>query len=236
MNETLLHRGPDSGGVLTSTAARHRGPAAGDHRPRDGRPAASPTRTARSPSCRTARSTTTASCAPSSSARATRSARRATPRSSRTSTRSAGRASQRTCAGCSRSRSGTPSAGASCSLATASGSSRSTTGTTADSLSFASELKALLAQPASRARSTRRPSRRSSHSASCPAPLSIFREVRKLPPGEHARLGRGPARARSTIERYAKPRPAPPRACAARARRSSPRSCSIGCATRSAPT
>ena len=82
------------------------------------------------------------------------------------------------CAGCSRSRSGTRRGGGSCSRATASGSSRSTTATSAASSSFASELDAL-------------PKGELDLDAleaflafnSIPAPLSIFREIRKLPPG-----------------------------------------------------
>ena len=71
----------------------------------------------------------------------------ATPRSSSTSTRSTATASSSACGGCSRSRSGTSARTACSSPATASGSSRSTTATPAATLSFASELKALLQQP-----------------------------------------------------------------------------------------
>ena len=82
------------------------------------------------------------------------------------------------CAGCSRSRSGTRARSGSCSRATASGSSRSTTATSTASSSFASELDAL-------------PQGEIDLDAleaflafnSIPAPLSIFREIRKLPPG-----------------------------------------------------
>ena len=61
------------------------------------------------------------------------------------------------CAGCSRSRSGTAARGGSCSRATASASSRSTTRGRGRRLAFASELKALLRQPGlSRGRRPRR--------------------------------------------------------------------------------
>ena len=77
---------------------------------------------------------------------------------------------------------------------------------TGDSLSFASELKALLAQPDF--------SREIDHDALdaylafsfVPAPLSIFREARKLPPG-HVLVWDADKGSDVTIERYAKPRP-----------------------------
>ena len=104
----------------------------------------------------------------------------------------------------------------SCSRATASGSSRSTTATSAASSSFASELDAL-------------PQGELDLDAleaflafnSIPAPLSIFREIRKLPPGHVLTWEDG----RVALERYARPGPLPARARRGRggARRGVPR-------------
>ena len=100
-------------------------------------------------------------------------------------------------------------------------------------LSFASELKALLADPAF--------SREVDLDAleaflafnSIPAPLTIFREARKLPAG-HLLIAQG---SDVTLRRYARPAPGPPaEGTRRRARTSSPRSCASGFATRSAPT
>ena len=91
------------------------------------------------------------------------------------------------CAACSRSRSGTGASAGCCWRATASASSRSTTGSPAATLSFASELKALLAPAGLLARD--RPRRaRGAYLAfnSIPAPLTIFAEARKLPAGPPA--------------------------------------------------
>ncbi len=107
---------------------------------------------------------------------------------------------------------------------------------TGDSLSFASELKALLRQPGF--------SREIDHDALeaflafsfVPAPLSIFREARKLPPGQRARLGgrQGLGRLdralRKTTPRRRRASSEP------KARTSWPRSCASGCATRFART
>ena len=60
---------------------------------------------------------------------------------------------------------------------------------------------------AARARSTSTRSRRSSRSTSIPAPLSIFRDIRKLPPGSHADLARG----RVDLDRFARTGPLPAR-------------------------
>ena len=99
-------------------------------------------------------------------------------------------------------------------------------------LSFASELKALLRQPEMSRDSTSMRSRRILAFNSIPAPLTIFREARKLPPGPSAdrRAGRGaaaPLRAPATGRR--------PATSAPRARRSSRWSCASGCATPCAP-
>ena len=112
------------------------------------------------------------------------------------------------------------------SRATASGSSRSTTATTAASSSFASELDAL-------------PHGEIDLDAleaflafnSIPAPLSIFREIRKLPPGHTLDLGGRPRR-RSSASRD----PARCRRATTRTRPSSSRSAARGCATRCART
>ena len=116
-----------------------------------------------------------------------------------------------TCGACSRSRSGTSSSSGSCSRATASGSSRSTTASTTGCSRSPLELKALLRQPEL--------SRDIDLDAleaylafnSIPAPLTIFREARKLPPGHllivERRRGdgyaatRGRARSRPASER-----------------------------------
>ena len=101
-------------------------------------------------------------------------------------------------------------------------------------LSFASELKALLEQPGFSREVDLEALAAFLAFNSIPAPLTIFAAARKLPPG-HLLAGedgrgressatRGPAR--SPAERGAR-----------RGRRtSSPRSCASGCATRSAPT
>ena len=146
--------------------------------------------------------------------------RRATPRCSSTSTRNAGRRSSRTCAGCSRSRSGTGSSSGWCSRATASGSSRSTTALEKRMLSFASELKALLRQPEI--------SRDVDLDAleaylafnSIPAPLTIFREARKLPPGHLliVRAGRAAAAPLRAPAAGRRPAASAPRASAELAR------------------
>ena len=100
-------------------------------------------------------------------------------------------------------------------------------------LSFASELKALLRQPGF--------SREIDLDAleaylafnSIPAPLTIFREARKLPAG-HLLLVEGDE---PRLRRYARPRPARAGARAhARARPSSPTSCASACATPCART
>ena len=106
MNETLVHRGPDSAGRSSRAAsAWRRGGCRSSTWP--AATSRSATRTAASRSSRTARSTTTRSCARGSSAPGTASRRAATPRCSSTCTRSAARRSSRSCAACSRSRSGT---------------------------------------------------------------------------------------------------------------------------------
>ena len=137
-----------------------------------------------------------------------------------------GAASRSGCAACSRSRSGTRAGAGSCSRATASGSSRSTTAPTTGGLSFASELRAL-------------PRGEIDLDAleaflafnAIPAPLTIFREVRKLPAGHLLVWTDGEIE----LERFA--RPAPERRDPnATMRRSSWRSCAPACATRCAHT
>ena len=156
-----------------------------------------------------------------SSAPATGSGRAPTPRRSSTPTRSGSSGSPSGCAGCSRSRSGTRAASGSCSPATGSGSSRSTTATSTASSAFASELDALpkgdLDLDALEAFLA---------TNSVPAPLSIFREIRKLPPGHVLTWEDGQRRARAVRAARA----------AARARRrrgrAASRSAGRGCATR----
>jgi asparagine synthase (glutamine-hydrolysing) len=79
---------------------------------------------------------------------------------------------------------------------------------TGDSLSFASELKALLPQPDFSREID--PDALDAYLAFSfvPSPLSIFREVRKLPPG-CTLVWDADSGAEITIERYARPRPVP---------------------------
>ena len=117
--------------------------------------------------------------------------------------------------------------GGSCSRATASGSSRSTTATTA-------------ARSRSPPSSTRCPRGEIDLDAleaflafnSIPAPLSIFREIRKLPRRARARSGTDGG---VELERYARPGPLP-RARTTTTRPSSSRSAARACATRCART
>ena len=120
--------------------------------------------------------------------------------------------------------------------ATASGSSRSTTALTGDSLSFASELKALMRQPGFSREIDPDALEAFLAFSFVPAPLSIFRDVRKLPPGQRARLartgelGRHDRALRKTAPRLRRASSGP------KARTSWPRSCASGCATRFART
>ena len=77
---------------------------------------------------------------------------------------------------------------------------------TGDSLSFASELKALLAQPDFSREIDLDALDAYLAFSFVPAPLSIFREARKLPPG-HVLVWDADKGSDVTIERYAKPRP-----------------------------
>ena len=190
------------GGHVRRRRRRARGAAARDHRPRAGRPAdlERGRHLHRRPERRDLQ--LPRADAASSSAPATASRRARTPRCSSTRTSSGGSASRSGCAACSRSRSGTRRGGGSCSRATASGSSRSTTATSAASSSFASELDALprgeLDLDALEAFLAFN---------SIPAPLSIFREIRKLPAGHVLTWEDG----RVALERYARPGPLPAR-------------------------
>ena len=93
---------------------------------------------------------------------------------------------------------------------------------------------AAAAARASRATSTSTRSRPSSPSTRSTAPRTIFREVRKLPPGHVLVAART---ARSRLERYARPsRPARRRRCATSRGRRWPPSCASGCATPCART
>ena len=105
------------------------------------------------------------------------------------------------CAACSRSRSGTPARAGCCSPAIASASSRSTTASPTGMVSFASELKALLRQPGFSREID--PQALESFLAfnSIPAPLTIFKEARKLPAGHTLVAERGEV----TIARFARP-------------------------------
>ena len=104
------------------------------------------------------------------------------------------------CEGCSRSRSGTRAASGSCSRATGSGSSRSTTArSAASSRSPPSSTRCAEGRPRPRC------ARRVPRVNSVPAPLSIFREIRKLPPGHVLTWEEGPL----SLERFARPGPVP---------------------------
>ena len=129
--------------------------------------------------------------------------RTATPRCWSTYMKSGGRRSSKRCAGCSRSPSGTPARAGCCSPGTASASSPSTTASPTGTVSFGSELKALLRQPGFSREID--PQALESFLAfnSIPSPLTIFKEARKLPAGHIAdrregggdgsRASRGPA-------------------------------------------
>ena len=107
---------------------------------------------------------------------------------------------------------------------------------TGESLSFASELKALLRQPDFSREIDPDAVEAFLTFSFVPAPLSIFREARKLPPGS-VLVWEADGDSEVRIERYARPQPVEAGGAAPRrARRSSPRSCSSGCATRSGPT
>ena len=79
---------------------------------------------------------------------------------------------------------------------------------TADSLSFASELKALVRQPGFSREIDQEALEAFLAFSFVPAPLSIFRDVRKLPPGS-VLVWQADQGSDVTIERYARPRPAP---------------------------
>ena len=103
------------------------------------------------------------------------------------------------CTGCSASRCGTRGAGGCCWRATASARSRSTTPSATAALSFASELAALLEDPDVPRDVDHRALDAFLAYRWVPAPMTAFRAVRKLPPGQHAGL-RG--RARDRCARY----------------------------------
>ena len=130
MNETLVHRGPDSAGSFAEGSVGARRAAAVDHRPRGRRPAGRQ-RGRPHPGRPERRDLQLRRAARAAGARRAHGSRRtATPRCWCTCTRSAGRRSSRSCAACSRSRCGTGSSGAWCWRGTGSGSSRSTTAST----------------------------------------------------------------------------------------------------------
>ena len=130
------------------------------------------------------------------------------------------------CGACSRSRSGTAPRAGWCSPATASGSSRSTTASAGGTLSFASELKALLRQPGLLARDRPRRARGLPGLQLRPGPAD------DLPRGPQA-ARRAPARSAEGGERQRRALRAargrlPPTRCAPRATRSWRRSCASG--------
>jgi asparagine synthase (glutamine-hydrolysing) len=79
---------------------------------------------------------------------------------------------------------------------------------TGDSLSFASELKALVRQPGFSREIDQEALEAFLAFSFVPAPMSIFRDVRKLPPGS-VLVWKADQGSDITIERYARPRPAP---------------------------
>ena len=228
MSATLVHRGPDSDGAWRGRAGRPRGAAPLDHRPRDRRPAAHERGRLgrRRPERRDLQLP-----------RAARRARGAGPPlpharrhgGARAPLRAARRRLRRArCAGMfavaiwdARERNGSSS------HATASGSSRSTTAPTAGGLEFASELRAL---PRGEVDLDALEAFLAFNSV--PAPLSILRGTRKLPPG-HLLVWEG---GEPRLERFARPAPV-----AADAVRREPRgragggAARAGCATRCAP-
>ena len=118
----------------------------------------------------------------------------------------------------------------SCSRATASGSSRSSTGTTPTMLAFASDLRALRRAPGFRAEVDLEALDAYLALNSVPAPMTILRGRAQASGRPPAGLGGGLGSRGSCATRgRRRPLPAP---CAARARNSSPPSCSNGCATR----
>ena len=231
MSGRLVHRGPDSDGLLRRGAGRARGPAALDHRPRARRPADLATRTAASPSSRTARSTTTASCARELERRGHRfrtdcdtevlvhlyeeRGRAFVERAARhVRDRPLGRAPQRRLL-LARDRFGIKPLYYRRAAAT---------------LSFASELKAMLEQPGFSREID--PDALAAYLAfnSIPAPLTIF--ARGAQAARRATCSTGRT-ARSSVPRYARPRPAAAGERARGGRRaSSPASCASACATR----
>ncbi len=146
-----------------------------------------------------------------------------------------GRGVRRAAAGDVRDRAlGRGASGACCWPATASGSSRSTTASPAATLSFASELKAMLEQPGFSREIDPRAVAAYLAFNSIPAPLTIFAEARKLPAG-HLLTWRG--RRGRALRRYARPAPAAAGEARARPGGGARRGAARGaCATRSAPT
>ena len=204
MSGRLVHRGPDSDGLFHRRAGRRSRRGGSRSSTSSTATSRSPTRTAASSSSRTARSTTTASCGGSSRARGHRFATDSRHRGPRPPLRGARRRVRRAAAGDVRDRPlGRARAGGCCWPATASGSSRSTTGSPAATLSFASELKAMLEQPGFSREIDPRAVAAYLAFNSIPAPLTIFAEARKLPAG-HLLVWEG---GEVAMRRYARPRP-----------------------------
>ena len=170
----------------------------GDHRRGRRRPAGLQRGPHASSPSSTARSTTSRNCARSCARRDTGSARTATPSAWSTSTRSTATSWSTDCAACSPSPSGTRRGGGCCSPATAWARSRCTGGMPADRLAFASELKALMPYPVCRREVDPVALHHYLTYQYVPAPWSIHRGVRKLPPG-HLLVWQG---GRVSVRRY----------------------------------
>ena len=129
---------------------------------------------------------------------------------------------------------GLPDTAGCCSPATASASSPSTTASPGAQLSFASELKALLRQPGFSREIDPQALEAFLAFNSIPAPLTIFKRGAQAARRPHAGGREGGGR---ESRRYARPAPVPAdRGARARATRRSPRSCASGCGIRSGPT
>ena len=224
MSATLVHRGPDSDGIFVDGPRRPRRAPARDHRPRDRRPA-DRERGRHGPRRPERRALQLPRAARRARARRPPLPHARRHRGARPPLRGAGhglRASA--CAGCSRSRSGTRRARRLVLARDRYGIKPLYYRADGDGLAFASELRAL-------------PRGEIDLDAleaflafnSIPAPLTIFREVRKLPPGHVLVWEDGDVAARALRAARAGRRPT---SCATTTRPSWSRSCARGCATR----
>ena len=186
MRELILHRGPDDGGSWHSPEHRVAlgAPAALDHRSEPGRaPADVATRTARSGSPSTARSTTTWSCAPSSRRRATATARHR-HRDDRPPLRGRARAASSACTACSHFAIWDSRRSELLLARDRLGKKPLYYAQPAGGLVFGSEIKALLAHPALTPELDEEAFFHYLTFVCTPAPMTMFKGVRKLGPAE----------------------------------------------------